>query len=402
MVKRKIIIDDKSNCCGCAACVQICPQECISFKEDKEGFRYPIIDNNKVCLECGLCASVCPIINHVATSFHNPLNVYAAKNKDEEIRIKSSSGGVFTLLAENTIREGGVVFGAKFDNNWEVVHDYTETIDGLSSFRGSKYVQSRIEDNYKKAKIFLQKGRRVLFSGTPCQIAGLKRYLKKDYDNLLCVDFVCHGVPSPKVWRYYVNNLCKKFKAINTTHISDVNFREKSRGWKNFSLLISFLSKSPQEDKVTNIYSIPFSKETFMRLFLENIILRPSCYNCQFRSLSSGADITIGDFWGIEKVDREFDDNKGISLVVNNSEKGKNTLNTKELFLKNCQFEEALKYNSPLVSSCDSHPLRSFFFFLLPLYDNIELLSKICLYYRHNLLYRVCKKIRSILFPSSK
>ena len=197
-----IDIKEKNNCCGCSACVQICPKQCISMAADNEGFLYPQV-NSAICIDCGLCEKVCPVINQSAP--REPLVVYAAKNNNEDIRLKSSSGGIFTLLAEKVIEEGGVVFGAKFDADWNVVHDYTETIEGLAAFRGSKYVQSIIGDNFKTAKQFLNNGRKVLFSGTPCQIAGLKKYLRKEYDNLLTVDVVCHGVPSPMVWRDYLD-----------------------------------------------------------------------------------------------------------------------------------------------------------------------------------------------------
>jgi coenzyme F420-reducing hydrogenase beta subunit len=174
------------------------------MQEDMEGFLYPGV-NEECCCDCGLCNKVCPIINPLGT--RKPLYVYAAKSRDEEIRRQSSSGGIFTLLAERILDENGVVFGARFDGNWEVMHDYVETKEGLGFFRGSKYVQSRIGESYLQAQEFLEKGRKVLFSGTPCQISGLKLFLGKEYDNLLTIDFVCHGVPSPKVWRMYLSQL---------------------------------------------------------------------------------------------------------------------------------------------------------------------------------------------------
>ena len=199
-----IKIRQNSDCCGCNACTQSCPLKCISLREDREGFLYPEADLERCC-NCRLCNKVCPVINRRETG--NPLSVYAVKNRDEEIRRQSSSGGIFTLLAEKILDENGVVFGARFDENWDVKHDYVETREGLALFRGSKYVQSRIGDSYLQAQQFLKKGRKVLFSGTPCQIAGLKLFLGKEYDNLLAVDFVCHGVPSPLVWRMYLSQL---------------------------------------------------------------------------------------------------------------------------------------------------------------------------------------------------
>ena len=196
-----INIVNKSFCCGCAACVQICPKKCISLTEDTEGFLYPRVDKTK-CIDCGLCETVCPFLSESAE--REPKAVYAVKNPNDDIRQESSSGGVFTLLAEKVINDGGVVFGVRFDEKWEVEFAYSETIDGLSAFRGSKYIQARVGNAFIDAEQFLKAGRKVLFSGTPCQVKGLLQYLRKDYENLLTVDFVCHGVPSPKVWRLYL------------------------------------------------------------------------------------------------------------------------------------------------------------------------------------------------------
>ena len=205
-----IKILDKKDCCGCNACVQKCPKHCITMKEDKEGFLYPNVDEN-VCIDCHICEKVCPVLNQNMERM--PLNVYVGKNPNEEIRIKSSSGGLFTMLAEQVIDDIGVVFGATFNEKWTVVHDYVETKEGLAKFRGSKYVQSNIGNSFKKAMDFLNEGRKVLFSGTPCQIAGLKNYLRKDYDNLITVDFICHGVPSPGVFRTYLQEEIDKKSA---------------------------------------------------------------------------------------------------------------------------------------------------------------------------------------------
>lgn len=197
-----IHVVDKYACCGCHACVQRCPKHCITMREDEEGFFYPFI-NETLCLDCGLCEKVCPVLQQ--DEARRPLKVYAAKNPDDRVRMLSSFGGVFTMLAEQILDEGGVVFGARFDENWDVVHSYVDNKKDLEVFRGSKYVQSYIGDCFQKAECFLKEGRKVLFSGTPCQIAGLRLFLRERYDNLLTVDLVCHGVPSPKVWRTYLN-----------------------------------------------------------------------------------------------------------------------------------------------------------------------------------------------------
>lgn len=196
-----INIINKKDCCGCAACVQRCPRHCITLKEDEEGFLYPDVDLD-ACVDCHLCEKVCPLINRPEKIC--PSEVLAVKNRNEEERMASSSGGVFIALAKKIIEQGGVVFGAVFDDNWEVVHTYTETLEGVRPMMGSKYVQSRMENTFREAETFLKDGRKVLFSGTPCQITGLHNYLRKDYPNLLAVDFLCHGVPSPGVWRRYL------------------------------------------------------------------------------------------------------------------------------------------------------------------------------------------------------
>ncbi len=260
-----IDIQDKKDCCGCEACAQRCPRHCISLSEDAEGFLYPKADAS-LCIQCGLCESVCPVIHRGVA--RDPLSVFAAKNPDWETRRQSSSGGVFTLLAERTIAAGGVVFGARFDDSWEVVHSYTETLDGLAAFRSSKYAQSHIGDSYRQAERFLRQGREVLFCGTPCQIAGLRRYLRKDYGNLLAVDFICHGVPSPGVFRrdwaeemleaggaptgetekHTVPSSASPFlpergslgRGIAGIRLRAVSFRDKRLGWKKYSLVLSF------------------------------------------------------------------------------------------------------------------------------------------------------------------
>lgn len=318
-----IKVIDKSLCCGCGACAQACPRRCIRLCDDQEGFLYPWVDEN-LCVDCGKCEKVCLEL-HVNAP-REPLKTYAAKNKNEEIRRESSSGGIFTLLAETAIDRGGVVFGARFDENWEVMHDYAETKEGLKSFRGSKYVQSRIGETYRQAEQFLKVGRMVMFTGTPCQIAGLKRFLQKEYSNLLTVDFVCHGVPSPKVWRMYLDEItaCRQNRVkVVSPHpvpqkkeIENIEFRSKKTGWKKYSFVATLSDVMTGGEKNFVLLSSVFSENPFMQAFLSDLILRPSCYTCPVKSGKSGSDITIGDFWGIEEIMPDFDDDKGMSLVM--------------------------------------------------------------------------------------
>ena len=237
--------------------------------------------------------------------------VYASFNKDEQIRLQSSSGGIFYTLASYILNKDGVVFGARFDDSWNVVHDYCEKIDDLHSFLGSKYVQSKIGDTYRQVKDFLLKDRFVLFCGTPCQIYGLKCYLNKDYDNLILVDFVCHGVPSTKVWKTYLE------KNFTIDEISNISFRNKKNGWSLYSLEIT-------QEK--NSYSCIHKNNSYIKGFLAAMYLRPSCYHCKFKGSERSSDFTLGDLWGFDEFNLpdDFFDDKGISLVMVHSKKGKN------------------------------------------------------------------------------
>lgn len=347
-----IDIKEKKNCCGCEACVQRCPKSCITMREDNEGFLYPEIDKD-ICIDCGLCEKVCPVINQAEE--RKPLAVYAAKHKDEQIRMASSSGGAFTAIAERVIDEGGVVFGAKFNQDWNVVHSYTETKEGLGTFRGSKYVQSRIGESYKEAEGFLKAGRKVLFSGTPCQIAGLKRFLRKEYDNLLTVDFICHGVPSPKIWREYLKNktdsIASRFSGQKEIDVENIFFRDKCLGWKKykFTLNISIINKGGLENKIK--ISEPFNNNIYLRGFLTDLYLRPSCHNCPTKSLKSGSDFTIGDFWGVQKIMPQIDDDKGVSIIIVNSINAKTYITKCLIELWPTIYDKILYYNSAIHSS---------------------------------------------------
>lgn len=352
-----IEIVNKEDCCGCSACVQACPVQCISMKTDEEGFLYPDVGIDK-CVNCNLCETVCPVINQSEPK--EPHTCYAAKNPDDEIRMKSSSGGVFTMLAERTIGNGGVVFGARFDEQWNVVHDYTETVDGLERFRGSKYVQSRIGNCFKEAKRFLDDGREVLFSGTPCQIAGLKRFLRKDYPNLIAVDIICHGVPSPMVWKKYLMEIIARKGEKNSVStypnekeqpvITGLSFRNKATGWKKYSFALT-LSEATASEKNTVLLSSVFDRNPFMLAFLRDLILRPSCYRCPDKNGSSGSDLTIADFWGVQNLFPEFDDDKGINLIIVNTEKGQAAFDAVDTDRLECEIDDAVRYNSSYRSS---------------------------------------------------
>ena len=353
-----IQISDKSQCCGCSACATVCPKGCIAMREDSEGFLYPVVDSAR-CIGCNLCQKVCPVLGQGRE--RKPLAVYAAKSRGEQVRNGSSSGGVFSLLAEKTIEEGGVVFGARFDENWDVVHGYTETEEGIAAFRGSKYVQSRIGRSFAEARRFLMAGRKVMFTGTPCQIAGLKDYLQKDYDGLLAVDVVCHGAPSPKVWRQYLNETAAG--CGDGFRVKAVSFRDKAQGWKAYRFSMT-LSKDRQggEEAVATTLTLPSSENAYMNTFLSNLSLRPSCYACPAKAGKSCADITLGDFWGIGRVMPDFDDDRGCSVVLIYSPKGLQAFSGVPCDRRESAYSDALQENSCIGKSTWMQPNRSFFF----------------------------------------
>ena len=371
---------DKHLCCGCEACVQICPKQCISFTEDEEGFKYPHVDK-ATCIDCGLCEQVCPFLHKVDPI--KPEAIYAAQNLDKEEVYQSSSGGLFILLARKTIESGGVVFGARFDKEWNVKHSYTETFDGIRTFMGSKYVQSRIGNCYKEAKSFLESGRMVLFTGTSCQIAGLRNYLRKDYEQLLTADVICHGVPSPKIWQSYLNeitqNVRKGEKSVSSHlihflsgidagvcdyEINSISFRDKRLGWKKYSFSLT-LAKSMADGKYNTVsLSHPYQQDLFMQLFLGDYISRPSCYNCPAKGGRSQSDLTIADYWGVEKIHPDFDKMGGVSLMICNTMKGKDYVVDLPIKLAPTELSDATKKNSVYYYSHPEPENRERFFYL--------------------------------------
>jgi len=305
-----IVVTDKSKCNGCHACYNACPKHCIEMKADNLGFLYPVV-NEVECVNCNICEKVCPILSDRTKNTHALQIGYAAYNSDEAIRLESSSGGVFTLLAEYILQNGGIVIGASMkEDNKGVHHIVVDNINDLEKLRTSKYVQSEIGNTYKKAQNALKNGKLVLFTGTPCQIGGLYSYLGQDYDNLYTQDLICHGVPSPYIWKKYVEMRETQFAA----KLRRTNFRHKKYGWNSFTLLLEFSNNKAYEEINP--------KDLFLRGFLTNLYLRKSCYDCQFKTRDRQADITLADFWSIGRFIPEFDDKKGTSFVWIHSDKG--------------------------------------------------------------------------------
>ncbi len=345
-------IESLEECTGCHACFLRCPKSAISMQYSFEGFLYPQIDKSK-CIECGECERTCPILT--PTQNNNDKRIaFAAINSNDKVRLESSSGGMFTALAEKILAEGGVVFGAKFSDDFSVVHSWTDSSEELLLFRGSKYIQSEIGNTYRDCILFLEQGRKVLFTGTPCQIAGLKNVLKKDYDNLLLVDIVCHGVPSKLLWDKYKTFIINKHKS----NLNFFSFRNKKKGWLNYNLFGVFNNGK--------VYSVNHDKDLFMNLYLSNNCLRKSCYTCQFKNTNSQADITLGDFWGINKVKSELFDNKGTSLMIVNTIKGENVVSKLEgCDIQELQYEDCIKYNPSVIYASKKGEKRDAFYKIL-------------------------------------
>lgn len=327
-----IKIEDKTKCTGCTACQAVCPVNCITMKEDECGFKYPIVSEEK-CIACHQCEKVCPMIGE-HTHTNKPQAVYAAWSKDSDIRFESTSGGIFSELANKVILNGGFVVGASYGENNVIEHIIINSIDDLKKIRQSKYAQSDVEGIYKKIKA-LSKERKLLFCGTPCQVAGLKNFLHIPNDNVITVDFVCRGVNSPKAFQEWLREIEKN----HNSKVERVWFKYKVHGWHNSPRCTFVQFKNGEEE----IYS--GKNNTFMCGYLgPNLYIRKSCGSCIFKGEERVSDITLGDFWG---VDEKLDDNKGTSIVIVNTEQGKKMLDgiIKRIVINKRELNEVLKGN---------------------------------------------------------
>lgn len=307
-----VLFNEKKACCGCAACMNICPTGAISMKADEEGFWYPSI-NSEQCTSCGLCKARCAFQNESFLTMQTP-SVFAMKHVDDTVRMNSTSGGAFTAFSDVVLRDEGAVYGAAFDDNFDVIHIRTDSQGERNRCRGSKYVQSDMQKIYPAIKKDLNAGKKVLFSGTPCQGAGLKAYLGREYPLLYILDLVCHGVSSPKLWREHILSLENEYGPI-----SEYCCRSKINGWSY-----------TETCKFINGKALVSNKSALCRkqmvLFYSNTILRPSCFVCPYASLKRASDLTLSDFWGIERCHPLFRDEKGVSMLLVNTEKGRELL----------------------------------------------------------------------------
>lgn len=360
-----IDIIDKAKCCGCYACFNSCPKQCIIMKKDEEGFLYPFVNQDE-CINCGLCEKACPMLDCKGKS--NPIATYAAQCKEDSVLLESSSGGLFSVLATAVLEKGGVVFGAGFSSDYkEVTHIEVDRCEELNRLRTSKYVQSKIGKTFKRVKKLLDCETIVLFSGVPCQIAGLKRFLKKEYDNLFCVDVICHGVPSPELWKKYLLDTEKMHQGI----VVSVNFRHKKSPIHDYGI-------NETADSV-EVFSAK-GTDPYMQMFLKNFSLRPSCYSCHAKENGSDADITLGDFWGIQNVLPEMEDGRGVSAVVIHTKKGQQLFEEVlcDIKAEKVLYENVRTYNSPIYKSVVKPDGRDTFFKDMDKLTFAELSEKYC------------------------
>lgn len=347
-----IEIKDKKDCCGCTACMNICPNGAITMEKDKEGFAYPKV-NQELCINCNLCDKVCPILKKKKENSEVSLG-YIVNNKDNKIRMQSTSGGAFSAISDYVINKDGIVYGACFDDDFNVLHVGVKTKEEIYRLRGSKYVQSDLGETFKEIKKHLEEGKMVCFSGTPCQVEGLRNYLRKDYENLITVDVVCRAVPSPKLYKNYLKYIQKE--KLNNEKITKVSFRDKEKyGYKYSTMTIKGETKEYRNGVETDPY---------LRAFFHNISDRPSCYNCQFRTIDRKSDFTIWDCFITENFEKSMDDNLGTTRVVIHTKKGEEIFNCiKDQFIyKQVEVEKLIADVKELKCDVEENKIRKQFF----------------------------------------
>lgn len=371
---------EKKSCTGCSSCASICPKGAIKLIQDNEGFMYPEIDQGK-CINCGLCKRVCPVLN---TKQNNSLNrCFVAYNNDSKAKKTSSSGGIFDAIAKKILNENGIVIGAAFNDRMELRHIAIEKTEDLEKLKGSKYLQSELDNIFSYIKEQVN-SRKILFVGTPCQVAGLHAFLKKDYDNLVCIDLFCHGVPSPKLFSKYI----KELEEDNKSRIVNYNFRDKKTGWDSYSNTCRFQNNK----EVSQLQK----DNNYMKLFLSDIALRESCFNCNFKLGNKYSDITLGDFWGVQEYYPKMYNKQGVSAIIINTENGQKIFKdiSDNLNYKECKLNEIVSGNPSLEKSSVIPKNRKIFFEELDNTSINDLSKKYCK--KNSIFKKVNSKLKGI------
>ncbi len=381
VLSEMVTINDKVKCCGCSACANICHKNAIRMVQDAEGFMYPKADAS-LCNNCGLCEKVCPVTNKEAHKTQDLKKAYLIQHRKKDVLAESTSGGAFTAIAEYVISQGGVVFGAAFDSQFKVIHTSAHTSTELAKFRNSKYVQSDLGDTFCQVKSLLSKGTMVCYSGTPCQIQGLRKYLMKDYENLILVDVVCRAVPSPGVWEKYYQYENSK------GHIKDIRFRDKKLGYQYSTMAIKTQNGKIRREGIES--------HPWLRMFFSGMIIRPSCSACRFRDPHRISDITIWDCFNVYQLDKRMNEQLGVTRALVHTEKGQDVLGKicDRIHVHEIAYEDAVKGVKEMRESPAMHPDRRKFFADLNTMTFDCLLQK---YYPNTLKVRVKKTARLAL-----
>ena len=369
------------QCTLCGSCYNACPVDAISFKTLYLDFLYPAIDNSR-CVGCDRCEKSCPILADKQEPESGYPIAFAARSRDEEARRKSSSGGVFYELASEILSEGGYICGAVFDDHFHVKHIVSNTQKDLYRMMGSKYAQSDMGMCFRQIKTLLDEGKNVLFTGCPCQVAGLRTYMGRKHPNLLLVELICHGIPSDHMLQTYIGMQERKYGA----RLKEMEFRNKEKGWHNSSVRMEFENG--------RVHSEPMTFDTYMQGYFRGVTLKESCFSCQFRGFKSGSDLTIGDLWGAEISIPDMDDNNGLSAVIVNSEKGTLFLNRSKIIRRQFEIDKILKYNQSLLTSFDEGAQRTAFYAYTEKYD---LERAIETFFQETLLQKAKRKFRFFL-----
>lgn len=348
-----IKIDNKTKCTGCSACYNACPISCIQMKTDEEGFFYPVA-KAELCIGCGKCEKVCPLLNEPKLE-NKTRKVYVCQNRSLEIRRDSTSGGVFSGLAQYVLDRNGIVFGAEFDDKFSVKHGSVDTVDDLWRFRGSKYVQSWTGESFKTVQNELNKDRWVLFSGTPCQVAGLNAFLGRHYEKLILMDIVCYSISSPGIWQQFLDKIGQK---IHLNEVKSIKFRDKTKYGYEYSLM-TFCNK---DGKV--LYADGPESNQMLRSFVSNTSTRPSCYDCKFKTVDRVSDFTAWDCYNIYQYDKKMDDNQGTSHLMVHTEKGLAILKEvqKYIYLLEVDADKAIKSEPAMTECARPSDMRDAFF----------------------------------------